>query len=770
MKSIIFLISLTALNSLNIKNASEFIEILRNKTIVDEEILEKGLENTKEFLKHYIYYKVSLDPPQPDFNKSYFPKIDIDNLFQNIKTKDANYFDFKNEFFSAVFDLNDLHTRPFFAQIPMAYFTYFSPVSLITKYDKQIGKALMYATFGYNTNNYSLFKNGEHVYETINKNLETPIESINGKDPFTFIQEFSGIKLRNPHSTYIFHQMSYTKNSFTLPIREEELTNFTLVYTNKDTFTTDYLIHDASKNTDDIIFYEDKEENTKFLSYLSEHYNKINPLESNDIFNSKVLKSLDDIILEFEDIYNIQSNNLFLSPNKSKLKQNPIDWKYTFRNQITNQTVFQCRTDDKNQVNVMKIISFGGVKDSIPSLEVAKLCAYLFDENDYKIVIILPRNGGGNPIVGYNIIELLSPYILTRNSLRIKKDINMDLFIETYNQFNLFEEYNTTNKLDGNYFEDGFINETYGNITEEWSKPFAWRVNQTKIEEIKKNFKHKRKPTDIIIMTDSFSYSAASIFLKNVYKSGAGIIIGYDGNPNLPDDIFDISQSPSATFGFNSYEKIYPEIYNNTIKYLMGLATITCMASYHEFQESHIPQEYDVQIVDKRVKLFTSYNDNIYKEFIKEAINELNWYKDNCNPNNKMLVMFSDECKFENNQMHGGFRCGKDSKWNKTDCIPVYCDSGYFYNKISNSCIKYPIEKEDHNETDSDNTDEGDDKSPNDNKTLIIILSAIGSVVVLSILIILIVLYKKKVLCFKKYDINDNINVGENLVPETNEK
>ena len=65
------------------------------------------------------------------------------------------------------------------------------------------------------------------------------------------------------------------------------------------------------------------------------------------------------------------------------------------------------------------------------------------------------------------------------------------------------------------------------------------------------------------------------------------------------------------------------------MKYLMGLATITCMASYHEFQESHIPQEYYVQISDKRVKLFTPYNDNIYKEFIKEAINELNWYKDN---------------------------------------------------------------------------------------------------------------------------------------------
>ena len=77
----------------------------------------------------------------------------------------------------------------------------------------------------------------------------------------------------------------------------------------------------------------------------------------------------------------------------------------------------------------MKINNFGGAKDSIPSLEIAEKCAYLFDENEYRIVIIFTRNGGGNPIIGYNIIELLSPYILTRNALRIRKDINMDKFI-----------------------------------------------------------------------------------------------------------------------------------------------------------------------------------------------------------------------------------------------------------------------------------------------------------------------------------------------------
>ena len=44
----------------------------------------------------------------------------------------------------------------------------------------------------------------------------------------------------------------------------------------------------------------------------------------------------------------------------------------------------------------MRINNFGSAVDSEPSLEVAKKCAYLFDENDYRIIIIVPQNGGGN--------------------------------------------------------------------------------------------------------------------------------------------------------------------------------------------------------------------------------------------------------------------------------------------------------------------------------------------------------------------------------------
>ena len=114
MKILIFIILLSTLYSQIIYNSSDFIEFIRNSTPANETILKGALENTKEFLKHYIYYKVSSDPPQPDFNSSYFPKMDIKNLFNNIKTNNTNYFDFKNEFISAIYRLNDLHTTPFF--------------------------------------------------------------------------------------------------------------------------------------------------------------------------------------------------------------------------------------------------------------------------------------------------------------------------------------------------------------------------------------------------------------------------------------------------------------------------------------------------------------------------------------------------------------------------------------------------------------------------------------------------------------------------------
>ena len=132
----------------------------------------------------------------------------------------------------------------------------------------------------------------------------------------------------------------------------------------------------------------------------------------------------------------------------------------------------------------------------------------------------------------------------------------------------------------------------------------------------------------------------ARISVKNIYKSGAGIVTGYNGNPNLPDDAFDISQAASFFMLIRGFKDMYPETYNNIINYRIGLLSITYISTYHDYQESHRPQEFDVQIPDKRIKIFKPYEDKYYQEFITEAIDVINSYKENCNPENKMLVLF----------------------------------------------------------------------------------------------------------------------------------
>ena len=118
-----------------------------------------------------------------------------------------------------------------------------------------------------------------------------------------------------------------------------------------------------------------------------------------------------------------------------------------------------------------------------------------------------------------------------------------------------------------------------------------------------------------------------------------------------------------------------------------------------------------------------------------------------------MLVLFSDECKFDNH-LHGGYSCGSDLKWNKSNCIPAYCDVGYYYNKMSNSCIIYPIEE----------IEEDDD-----NDKYWFIVAIIICAVIILIVITLIILYHKKLLFFKKKKkiIDPNYNVNDQLLTES---
>ena len=55
------------------------------------------------------------------------------------------------------------------------------------------------------------------------------------------------------------------------------------------------------------------------------------------------------------------------------------------------------------------------------------------------------------------------------------------------------------------------------------------------------NSPNLKRPTDIIVFTDGYSFSSASTFIKGLQNIGGAIIVGYSGNPKTETDLFDAS-------------------------------------------------------------------------------------------------------------------------------------------------------------------------------------------------------------------------------------
>ena len=87
----------------------------------------------------------------------------------------------------------------------------------------------------------------------------------------------------------------------------------------------------------------------------------------------------------------------------------------------------------------------------------------------------------------------------------------------------------------------------------------------------KKKLINKRKPTEIIIYTDGYSFSAASNFVKYAQYYGGGIVTGFFGNPTKDNIPFDSGQSSSSVIDNKTLYLISP----NSYKYLYKKYNIT---------------------------------------------------------------------------------------------------------------------------------------------------------------------------------------------------
>ena len=657
MKSKIFILFISIINiSLNIYiyQPEEIINIF-NKKIIPEVTLNYIINNLSIIFNDiYAYTEISKNPPQPIFDKNYFNKIDILKRLKNIKTKNQNFYNFHQELMKIFGEIKDGHI--FFD--PGKLFPYLSDMFIQSPFNLRIKKinnepkilSELYSDIKIKNS----FRNNIKIYKTIEKNINIPIKTINGKDPFNFITSF-GDKYYNFKSPYGSFTLKYLQfNNYPLilfPLSIEELSNFTVVYESGDNFVTDLTI--LSKINIENDDFEINEGNLKL--YFQKN------IENNEFELKK----------DKEKEKNIKSN---LNSNLSD-----ENWNYVFYD------IFKCRVDESNKINVYFINSFTNGEDKL-FFQIVEKCALLFDNNIYPIILISSLNKGGINLRAQILLESLSP-LLTVDFYGAYRKTNSLL---KYTKIKRFDSENCKPKSYKELAEKGITINYGNNITDTLTQPFimSGKNIRTKINILKYKLKNKRKPTDILVFTDGFSFSSMSLFIKILQYYGGGIVVGYFGNPNIKNIPFDSSLSPSGVFKNDTLYNISPDAYKKLYDKYGITMTVTGVQFFYNPRDLKIPIEYDINPVDEKVDIYELFTERNYNTFIQEGIKILIKYKTNCNPKNKRLVLVDNECDlfFENNYTHGGYECGDDGNWSKK-CVPSYCDIGYIFDHIKKKCI-----------------------------------------------------------------------------------
>ena len=347
------------------------------------------------------------------------------------------------------------------------------------------------------------------------------IKSINGEYPFTFINNlFKDYKLAySPQSHYVLSiHLASEINLIQYPLLKEELSDIKIIFENDEELTIDYSITS-----------EKDFETTK----LSEYYlKKVNF----NIINNIPIQSLESIKKEFKH----QNDSNY----KKRRKLNDIDWDYSNKGGD-----IKCKIDHENKKNVLYQSSFNGYYDY---KDIMEKCVEEFYSNEYEIIVIYSQNTGGFA----NLCIPLTQYFLPKISDSIpfsQKDT--DLNYEYLEMAALIHE--TCLPFDREKLYRGKVDD-YGNgvihnRTAEFNmyNKYERKYYEKKINKILETGKIK-KPTEIIIFTDGFSFSCGSMFIKGLQVYGSAIVVGYNTKPGIisPKD-FDSSQSNSGVKQFS---------------------------------------------------------------------------------------------------------------------------------------------------------------------------------------------------------------------------
>ena len=637
--------------------------------IINPDDSKNIIESTKTFMNEYPFINILKDPPLIN-GKKYFDSVDIiaelDNLQKQTEGSKMSFFNFYQKYYKIIRQTKDFHIG----------FTYEGKV-------KQLSNMVFVSPFIIKINKEkklflsqnSLIKDLQYEeylpeYKIILAKENVPIKYINDQEPFEFIRNFCKdyFTFKNKNAKFTFTKFIIENYFFysECPLDMKEF-NINIVYEDDYVLQTQFLTFYADYNNNN-----QKNNNANFEYFFNflkkEKENKKKGIITNRRLLKNYLKSKSE------------QKNIFSDTENEK-----IEWDIDIIN-------FKCRVDNKNKVNVYYQNSFYLEFDSILDLiSLLIMCQNNFLNNDYPIVVIQDLNSGGYAIFSMLFQEIVQNLFNNQMKCSIKIGEKTSSFSDKTGLFLDFlkengDLYESTKEFLNDYTIDKLSDKNENKRLKQ--RPFYIHYIQFYKDLIIRN-KYK-KPTDIIIYTDGYSFSATSLFIKSLYHFGGAITVGYNGDPETEKKDFDASQSP--TFIEMTSDLGFP-CFSTLEEYGFNFYQISFGPSYkNQFIEGKLdyPEEFQITPVDERVEIYEAYDDSLYQNFIDNAKNIFKKYNEEgkCNPDNKNLKMLNEECDINFDDItHGGYECGKDGKWSKT-CKPFYCHKNYYFDYINQKCVK----------------------------------------------------------------------------------
>ena len=516
MKKIVFLLVIGLISS-----QSPYEDLINEK--VSEEYCTSVIKNIIGIIEEgYVYSDFLKAPKQP--RENYIEKIDLIEELNNIKTTNRTFYDFYIDIEKILLRARDGHFTIIANESPNGF-------PLISSYFCLPFTFLTYTKLDEDNNTQTFltivpinFCLDNYPEEKINKTLELftkKILKINGKDPYEYLEEFdkkSAITCHSLQCRYISTMRTIYRLTLSYyPFKKEEL-SLSIEFEGEDE------IFEISYQFEQMKF-SSKEFKSFYLEQQDFYFkNEIPPPKIEDIEkNFKIKMGLIEQEKN-EDIWDLKSND-------NKIK---------------------CKVDKENGFNVLYQSSFSP-KDFDNYEEIMYKCFSKFYSNDYKMIIIEDENGGGLtelcvPFTQYVRPKILKPFLSSMKSTNLTyksffiNDENLDP--ETCHPFteknDPFSEGITDIYNDG---MDEVIHRRTNNF--EIFNIFEKKIMEKKRREYLMTGKTK-KPTEIIIFTDGYSFSCTSDFIKGLQEHGHAILVGYNARPGIEKSDFDAAQSSSS--------------------------------------------------------------------------------------------------------------------------------------------------------------------------------------------------------------------------------